>query len=103
MGPAPIATFALKAGEWFRLGLLVIFLLLVYGQHHARLEQRIHLSPLSSFPEPPLVRMVLVPSSMKLLGKWNWYLPDFLSWLPDIRVESSVVSDPRTMTEAVGN
>ena len=34
--------------------LLVMFLLLVYGQHHARLEQRIHLSPLFSFPEPPL-------------------------------------------------
>lgn len=36
-----------------------------------------------------LVRMVLVPSSMKLMGKWNWYLPEFMFWLPDIRVESS--------------
>ena len=35
-----------------------------------------------------IVRMVLVPASMKMLGKWNWYLPGFLTWLPDLRVES---------------
>jgi uncharacterized membrane protein YdfJ with MMPL/SSD domain len=34
-----------------------------------------------------IVRMVLVPASMKLIGKWNWYLPSFLGWLPDLRVE----------------
>jgi RND superfamily putative drug exporter len=34
-----------------------------------------------------IVRMVLVPASMKLLGKWNWYMPSALGWLPDLRVE----------------
>ena len=34
-----------------------------------------------------IVRMVLVPSGMKILGKWNWYLPSWLGWLPDLRVE----------------
>ena len=34
-----------------------------------------------------IVRMVLVPSAMKLLGDWNWYLPRWLRWLPDIRVD----------------
>ena len=34
-----------------------------------------------------IVRMVLVPAAMKLLGDWNWYLPRWLHWLPDIRVE----------------
>ena len=29
-----------------------------------------------------LVRTVLVPATMKLLGRWNWYLPSFLGWLP---------------------
>ena len=29
-----------------------------------------------------IVRAVLVPASMKLLGKWNWYLPSSLGWLP---------------------
>ena len=34
-----------------------------------------------------LVRTVLVPASMEVLGKRNWYLPRFLRWLPDLRVE----------------
>jgi RND superfamily putative drug exporter len=33
-----------------------------------------------------IVRSVLVPASMRLLGKWNWYLPGWLGWLPDLRV-----------------
>jgi uncharacterized membrane protein YdfJ with MMPL/SSD domain len=29
-----------------------------------------------------VVRAVLLPASMKLLGDWNWYLPKKLDWLP---------------------
>jgi len=29
-----------------------------------------------------LVRGVLLPATMKLLGEWNWYLPKWLQWLP---------------------
>jgi uncharacterized membrane protein YdfJ with MMPL/SSD domain len=29
-----------------------------------------------------LVRGVLLPATMKLLGNWNWYLPSWLEWLP---------------------
>ena len=29
-----------------------------------------------------IVRPVLLPASMKLLGEWNWYLPSWLEWLP---------------------
>jgi len=36
-----------------------------------------------------IVRSVLVPASMTLLGKWNWYLPNFLRWLPTIRLEGA--------------
>jgi RND superfamily putative drug exporter len=34
-----------------------------------------------------IVRSVLVPASMRLLGDLNWYLPRGLSWLPDLRVQ----------------
>ena len=34
-----------------------------------------------------LVRSILVPASMEVLGRGNWYLPSWLSWLPDLRVE----------------
>ena len=36
-----------------------------------------------------LVRTVLVPASMRLLGHWNWYLPRFLEWLPNVSVEGA--------------
>ncbi|HEX2275143.1 MAG TPA: MMPL family transporter [Acidimicrobiales bacterium] len=34
-----------------------------------------------------IVRSILVPASMKLLGKRNWYLPRWLEWLPKVQVE----------------
>jgi uncharacterized membrane protein YdfJ with MMPL/SSD domain len=34
-----------------------------------------------------IIRGVLLPASMKLLGDWNWYLPRWLEWLPHIRHE----------------
>jgi RND superfamily putative drug exporter len=34
-----------------------------------------------------IVRSVLVPSIMALLGDRNWYMPRWLGWLPDLRVE----------------
>jgi len=39
------------------------------------------------FIDATLVRSVLVPASMKLLGDRNWYLPRWLQWLPNISVE----------------
>jgi RND superfamily putative drug exporter len=36
-----------------------------------------------------VVRAVLLPASMKLLGEWNWYLPGWLAWLPGGRPEPS--------------
>ena len=42
-----------------------------------------------------LVRAVLVPAAMKLLGDWNWYLPRWLEWLPRVgREESPDLSVP---------
>ena len=36
-----------------------------------------------------VVRSVLVPASMRLLGDWNWYLPAWLAWIPMVNVEGS--------------
>jgi RND superfamily putative drug exporter len=34
------------------------------------------------FIDATLVRGVLLPASMSVLGDWNWYLPRWLEWLP---------------------
>ena len=35
-----------------------------------------------------IIRGILLPAAMKLLGDWNWYLPSWLEWLPRIGGES---------------
>ena len=35
-----------------------------------------------------IIRGVLLPASMKLLGDWNWYLPRWLEWLPQVKHET---------------
>jgi uncharacterized membrane protein YdfJ with MMPL/SSD domain len=37
-----------------------------------------------------IVRAILLPATMKLLGDWNWYLPKWLEWLPRFEHGSSV-------------
>src|SRR4030095_11177978 len=34
-----------------------------------------------------IVRAVLLPATMKLLGDWNWYLPSWLGWMPRVSPE----------------
>jgi RND superfamily putative drug exporter len=36
-----------------------------------------------------LIRTIMVPAAMKLLGKWNWYLPSWLEWLPHLSIEGA--------------
>jgi RND superfamily putative drug exporter len=39
------------------------------------------------FIDATVIRTVLLPASMRLLGDWNWYLPGFLGWLPHVTIE----------------
>jgi RND superfamily putative drug exporter len=39
------------------------------------------------FIDATIIRSVVVPATMTLLGRWNWFLPSWLSWLPDVHVE----------------
>lgn len=41
-----------------------------------------------------IVRTVLVPASMELLGERNWYLPGWLAWIPEVHIEGLPDSSP---------
>jgi len=41
-----------------------------------------------------IVRAVLLPATMKLLGEWNWYLPRALERLPRTDLEAPPARDP---------
>ncbi|HLF80043.1 MAG TPA: MMPL family transporter [Dehalococcoidia bacterium] len=47
------------------------------------------------FVDATLIRSILVPASMELLGNRNWYLPTWLEWLPQINVEGHTVAPRR--------
>jgi RND superfamily putative drug exporter len=40
-----------------------------------------------------IVRGVLLPAAMRLLGEWNWYLPTWLEWLPTFSPEGDTGGD----------
>jgi uncharacterized membrane protein YdfJ with MMPL/SSD domain len=42
-----------------------------------------------------VIRGVLLPASMKLLGEWNWYLPRWLEWVPSLTPEQREPRAPR--------
>jgi uncharacterized membrane protein YdfJ with MMPL/SSD domain len=41
-----------------------------------------------------IIRAVLLPATMKLLGDWNWYLPSWLEWLPRLEHEKQPEAPP---------
>jgi uncharacterized membrane protein YdfJ with MMPL/SSD domain len=41
-----------------------------------------------------IIRALLLPASMKLLGDWNWYLPKWLEWLPRLEHEKGLGAPP---------
>ena len=41
-----------------------------------------------------IIRGILLPASMKLLGEWNWYLPSWLEWLPHVATASETEPVP---------
>lgn len=47
-----------------------------------------------------VVRSLVVPASMALLGRWNWYLPSWLQWLPELQVEPGAAPEEDTPAAA---
>ena len=39
------------------------------------------------FIDATVIRSILLPATMTLLGDWNWWLPRWLGWLPNVTIE----------------
>jgi len=52
------------------------------------------------FLDATIVRSILVPSAMKLLGDRNWYLPGWLQWLPKVDVEGHAAAERITVPDS---
>jgi RND superfamily putative drug exporter len=54
------------------------------------------------FIDATVIRGVLLPSTMKVLGEWNWYLPRWLEWLPRLEPDADVEVVPDAKPAATG-
>jgi putative drug exporter of the RND superfamily len=54
------------------------------------------------FLDATVVRTIIVPAGMELLGDWNWYLPRWLQWIPDISVEGRQPLVGERLSDEVG-
>ena len=52
------------------------------------------------FIDATIIRVILLPATMKLLGDRNWYLPNWLGWLPKISVEGGR-GEPQFVPDAI--
>ncbi len=49
------------------------------------------------FLDATIIRSVLLPATMRLLGEWNWWLPRWLDWLPHIAIEGASADDDNSL------
>ncbi|MDB5082093.1 MAG: hypothetical protein JWP00_4017 [Chloroflexi bacterium] len=52
------------------------------------------------FFDATVIRCILLPAVMRLLGEWNWYIPSFLRWIPRITIEAEEVEDAHEIQPA---
>ena len=76
------------------------------GHHHRRVR-RVRRRPTGRVPtdglrhrdrapiDATLVRLLLIPAAMALLGERNWHLPRWLDWLPQLQVEGAPPDAPQ--------
>jgi Predicted drug exporters of the RND superfamily len=52
------------------------------------------------FVDATVIRSVLLPASMTVLGDWNWWMPRFLDWIPRVTIEGDPDEPMDTATAA---
>src|SRR5262249_40211806 len=68
--------------------MVAVFAVFATLQQRARKQMGVGLAG-AVFLDATLIRAVLLPATMKLLGDWNWYLPRWLEWLPSRKPEGA--------------
>jgi RND superfamily putative drug exporter len=77
-----------------------VFLAFVLGDHRVVKMVGIGLAT-AIFVDATVVRLILVPATMELLGRANWWLPGWLSRvLPEIHLEAPAEAAPAALSEA---
>ncbi|HEX2910491.1 MAG TPA: MMPL family transporter [Chloroflexia bacterium] len=52
------------------------------------------------FVDATIIRSILLPATMRLLGDWNWWIPKWLDWLPQVNIEGEVAHSTHELVES---
>ncbi len=83
--------YGLRSTAWLITGAALIMVVVfgAFASGETIINQQVGFGlAVAIFLDATLVRSILVPASMELLGGRNWYLPSWLNWLPDLRIEA---------------
>jgi RND superfamily putative drug exporter len=71
------------AGVVTSAAIVMVFVFSVFGALQAMIFKQFGVGLASAILiDATIVRAILLPATMKLLGDWNWYLPRWLEWMP---------------------
>jgi len=74
--------------------MVVVFGSFIFGGSRINAEFGLGLA-VAIFVDATIVRLVLVPATMELLGDWNWWFPNWLERvMPKLNVEGAVALEP---------
>ena len=77
-----------------------VFISFAFGDQRVIKEFGIGLAT-AVFLDATLVRLILVPSAMQLMGRWNWWLPEWMDRiLPKLALESRLEPAATAATES---
>ncbi len=71
--------------------MVCVFFSFVFGDQRVIKEFGLGLSIAVSI-DATVVRMILVPAAMELLGDANWWFPKWLRWLPKVHIDDNAVT-----------
>ena len=106
------AVMSALAGFYLIFALIMVAVFAIFGTLRLIMMKQLGVGlGLAVLIDATVIRGVLLPASMKLLGEWNWYMPHWLGWVPSLTPEDEAQSAPRlalpprtpTATSAVGS
>ena len=89
------------AGVVTSAAVVMVSVFAIFGRLHAVLQAVRRRARNRVLIDATIVRAMLLPATMKLLGDWNWYLPRWLEWLPRLdSYEPEVEAEPALVPTA---
>jgi uncharacterized membrane protein YdfJ with MMPL/SSD domain len=85
------------AGTVTSAAIIMVAVFAIFGTLHLIMMKQMGVGlAIAVLIDATVIRGVLLPATMKLLGEWNWYLPRWLEWVPSLTPEQRREAPPRS-------